>query len=132
PSSYRCTFTFSPFAPRSLLASLLLRAVRLPRPRGIAGLPGSSTHLSPRAASNYPGEPNGCFIRSSTTGVRLHPLRQTGHSQSLTRLNRVRLRCGSRVRLARLRDGDCSHSTRLRGYVDERIISPVNSFQFTR
>src|SRR5438105_10910761 len=50
----------------------------------------------------------------------------------LTRLNRVRLRCGSQVCLARLRDGDYSHSTRLRGYVDERAISTVSSFQLTR
>jgi hypothetical protein len=26
-----------------------------------AGLPGSSTHLSPRAAPSHPGEPDGCF-----------------------------------------------------------------------
>src|SRR5262245_43815868 len=51
---------------------------------------------------------------------------------TLTRLNRVRLRCSSRVRLARLRDGDYSHSTRLRGYVDERVTSTVSSFQLTR
>ena len=44
----------------------------------------------------------------------------------------VRVRCGSRVCLARLRDGDYSHSTRLRGYVDERVISTVSSFQLTR
>jgi hypothetical protein len=51
---------------------------------------------------------------------------------TLTRLNRVRLRCGSRVCLTRLRDGDYSHSTRLLGYVDERVISTVSSFQLTR
>ena len=53
-------------------------------------------------------------------------------SKGLTRLNRVRLSCGSRVCLARLRDVDYSGSSRLRGYVDERVISTVNSFQFTR
>ena len=51
---------------------------------------------------------------------------------TLTRLNRVRLRYGSRVCLARLRVGDYSHSTRLRGYVDERVIPTVSSFQLTR
>src|SRR5262249_29792211 len=82
PSSYSCTFTFSPFAPRSLPASSLLRAVRLPqKEKQFAGLPGSSAHLSPRAASNHPEESDGCFTRCSTTDVRLHPLRQTGHSQ---------------------------------------------------
>src|SRR5215831_13524371 len=81
----------------------------------IAGLPGSSTHLSPRAAPNHPGESDGCFTRYSTIDGRLHPLRRTGHSHTLTRLNRVRLRCGSRVRLARLRDADYSNSSRLLG-----------------
>ena len=51
---------------------------------------------------------------------------------TLTRLNRVRLRCGSQVCLARLRVADCSKSTRLPGDVDEPVISTVNSFQFTR
>jgi len=27
---------------------------------------------------------------------------------------------------------DCSNSTRLRGYIDERVISTVSSFQLTR
>ena len=44
----------------------------------------------------------------------------------------VRFRCGSQVCLARLRVGDYSHSTRSRGYVDERVISTVSSFQLTR
>ena len=132
-SSYSCTFTFSPFAPRSLPASPLLWAVRLPQKK-TAGLPGSSTPLSSRAAPNHPGESDGCIhplLHHSMAGFirfdRLATLICT-----LTRPNRVRLRCGSRVRLARLRDGDCSHSTRLRGYVDERIISTVSSFQLTR
>ena len=50
----------------------------------------------------------------------------------LTRPNRVRFRCGSRFCLARLRVADCSNSTRLRGYLDERIISRVSSSQLTR
>jgi hypothetical protein len=33
------------------------------RSKKTAGLPGSSTHLSSRAASNHPGESGGCFIR---------------------------------------------------------------------
>jgi hypothetical protein len=51
---------------------------------------------------------------------------------TLTRLNRVRFRCSSQVCLARLRVGDYSLPTRLRGYVDERVISTVSSFQLTR
>src|SRR5437867_9485547 len=78
-----------------------------------------------------PESPMAAIPAVSTIGGRLHPLRQTGHSQSLTRLNRVRLRCGSRFCLARLRDADCSNSTRLLGYVDERAISTVSSFQLT-
>jgi hypothetical protein len=72
------------------------------------------------------------FTRCFATGIRLHPLRQTGHSHTLTRLNQVRLRYGSRVRLARLRVVDYSNSTRLRGYRVERVITWVSSFQLTR
>ena len=79
-----------------------------------------------------PESPMAACTRYLTIDIRLHPLRRTGHSQSLTRLNRVRLRCGSRVCLARLRDADCSNSTRLRGYLDERVIPRVSSFQLTR
>ena len=103
------------------------------RKKKTAGLPGSLTPLSSRATTNHPGESDGCLL----------PLLDRRYQASsaptdwplpiaLTRLNRVRLRCGSRVCLARLRDGDYSHSTRLRGYVDERVISTVSSFQLTR
>jgi hypothetical protein len=33
---------------------------------------------------------------------------------------------------ATLREADCSNSTRLRGYLDERVISRVSSFQLAR
>src|SRR5688572_21291326 len=74
-------FPLSPFAPRSLLASSLLWAVRLPRqttsrvsqvPRLIyPHAPPPTTPVSPMAA----------FTRCFTTDDRLHPLRWTGHSQ---------------------------------------------------
>ena len=50
----------------------------------------------------------------------------------ITRPNQVCFRCGSRVCLARLRDADYSNSTRLLGYLDERVIPRVSSFQLTR
>jgi hypothetical protein len=50
------------FAPRSLPASPLLWAVRLPQKKtNLAGIPGSSAYLSLRAAPNHPGEPDGCI-----------------------------------------------------------------------
>src|SRR3989442_7445033 len=98
-----------------------------------AGLPGSSADRSPRAASNHPGESDGCLSPVTSPSIAGFVLiRQIGHSQRVTRLNRVRFRCGSWVRLARLRDADCSNSTRLLGYIDERAISRVSSFQLTR
>src|SRR5262249_29792212 len=86
--------------------------------------PPPTTPKSPMAALPVARPPMSGFIRFD----RLATLKKI----RLTRLNRVRLRCGSRVCLARLRDADYSSSTRLRGYVDERVISAVNSFQFTR
>src|SRR5262245_64286585 len=77
--------------------------------------PPPPTPKSPMAASPVARPPMSGFIRFD----RLATLKR------LTRLNRVRLRCGSRVCLARLRDVDYSDSTRLRGYVDERAISTV-------
>src|SRR5213596_329046 len=50
----------------------------------------------------------------------------------VTRPNRVRFRCGSQFRLARLRLADYSNSTRLLGYLGERVIPRVSSFQLTR
>src|SRR5438093_2670997 len=134
PSSYSCTFTFSPFAPRSLPASSLLWAVRLPQKKPIRGSPrflGSSIptrRLQPPRRVRwllYPLLDHRCQASSASTDWPLL-------NKRLTRLNRVRLRCGSRVCLTRLRDADYSDSTRLCGYVDERVILTVNSFQFTR
>jgi hypothetical protein len=71
------------------------------------------------------------FTRCLTINIRLHPLRQTGHSQTLTRPNQVRLRYGSRVRLARLRVTDYSVPTLAR-LPCERVIAWVSSFQLTR
>ena len=109
------------------------RPVRLPHgaasrvmhsPRALAalpatppGLPGSSTDLSPCAVPNHPGEPDGCSLP-------LLPRRCQASSRMadwplplyITRPNRVHLRYGSRVRLARLRQTDCS-APRSLGYL---------------
>ena len=98
-----------------------LRVSQVPRPI-CPHAPPPTTPESPMAALSVTRPSVSGFIRSDGLAT----------PNTLTRLNRVRLRCGSQVCLARLRVADCSHSTRLRGYVDERIISTVNSFQFTR
>jgi hypothetical protein len=81
------------------------------------GLPGSSTDLSPCAVPNHPGEPDGCSLP-------LLPRRWQASSRMadwplslyITRPNRVHLCYGSRVRLARLRQTDCS-APRSLGYL---------------
>jgi len=83
-----------------------------------AGLPGSSTDLSTRAAPSHPEESGDCFCpllhrrsQASSTWVDWPLL-----LYCVTRPKRVRLRCGSRVRLARLRQR-CYHRPRLLGYL---------------
>ena len=109
----------APFAPGWLGLSLLLWG--RPTPDGALppapNLPGSSTSLSLRAVSSHPGEPVGCIQV---------PLRRRWQASSypedwplplcVTRPNRVHLRCGSQVRRAGLRLGDCSFRRRL-GYM---------------
>ena len=133
-TSYRDVFPFSPFAPRSLPASPLLWAVRLPQENKTCGDP---RFLDSSILTRRPQPPRRVrglhypLARPSIAGfIRFDRLATLAFR--LTRLNQVRLRCGSRVCLARLRDGDYSHSTRLLGYVDERTISTVSSFQLTR
>ena len=79
-SSYSCTFTFSPFAPRSLPASPLLWAVRLPR----ISTRGSPRFLDPSFLTRRPQPPRRVRLAaspaSSPLGGRLHPFGQTGHS----------------------------------------------------
>ena len=76
-----------------------------------AGLPGSFADLSTRAALSHPEEPGDCSC----------PLLRRRYQASsssadwpllsrVTRPKQVRLRCGSRVRLARLRQWSYSHS----------------------
>src|SRR5216117_1649585 len=79
-SSYSCSSTFSPFAPRSLPASPLLWAVRLPRFKKTRGPPrflGLSVFtrrpLTPRRA-------RWLFTRFPAIGGRLQPFWQAGHS----------------------------------------------------
>ena len=88
--------------------------VAVPAP---AGLPGSSTDLSTRAAPSHPEQPGDCSCPL------LHRRFQASSSSAdwpllscVTRPKRVRLRCGSRVRLARLRQWNYFHS-RLLGYL---------------
>ena len=74
--------------------------------------------ICPRALSpSTPESPRAAFAHCFTPGVRLHPIRRTGHFPfALTGPKRVRLRYGSRVRLPELRQSDCS-SPRLVGYL---------------
>ena len=83
-----------------------------------AGLPGSSTDLSTRAAPSHPEESGDCFcpllhrrFQASSTWVDWPLL-----LFCVTRPKRVRLRCGSRVRFARLRQRSCPRP-RLLGYL---------------
>ena len=82
-----------------------------------AGLPGSLTDLSTRAALSYPEEPDDCsrpLLRrrfQASSSLADWPL-----LFSVTRPKQVRLRCSSHVRLARLRQRDYSHA-RLLGYL---------------
>src|ERR1035437_5480610 len=98
----------------------------------LAGLPGSSTDLSTRAAPNHPGKPSGCLPVASPPVSGFILVGGLAPSVFLSRPNRVHLRCGSRVRpLPMLRQMDCSIPRSL-GYMSEQAIYMVNSFQFTR
>ena len=89
-----------------------------------AGLPGSFADLSTRAALSHPEEPGDCSCA-------LLDRRYQASSSSadwpllsrVTRPKQVRLRCGSRVRLARLRQWNYSHS---------RLLSYLSNGQPTR
>jgi hypothetical protein len=95
------------FSPEALVAS----------PTSPPGLPGSSTDLSSRAVPYHPEGPAAALAPYFAASIRLHPRGRTGHLQvPLTRPNWVRLRYGSRVRLARLRRTNCSVSRSL-GYL---------------
>src|SRR5438093_7063406 len=99
----------------------------------IAGIPGSSAYRFSRAAPNHPGESDGCFHPAASPPMAgFIPFDRLATLIRLTTPNRVRFRCGSRVCLTRLRAVDYSNSTRLLGYLDERVIPRVSSFQLTR
>jgi hypothetical protein len=89
-----------------------------------AGLPGSFADLSTRAALSHPEEPDDCsrpLLRrryQASSSLADWPL-----SFSVTRPKQVRLRCGSRVCLARLRQWHYSHS---------RLLSYLSNGQPTR
>ena len=144
----RRVFRRSPFAPRALPrfitttgfsdsralppARLLIpsKACRLSRHRG--GPPKFLTVLSARAVSFYPGELCRCFQSLLPGKYWLHHLRQAGHSQfCVTRLNRVRLRYSSRVRLPRLRRRNYSRAPLGRLHV-QRSIHMTDSFHSVR
>jgi hypothetical protein len=89
-----------------------------------AGLPGSAADLSTRAALSHPEEFGDCLRPL------LHRRYQASSSLadwpllfSVTRPKQVRLCCGSRVRLARLRQWNYSHS---------RLLSYLSNGQPTR
>src|SRR5262245_9131498 len=89
-----------------------------------AGLPGSSADLFTRAALSHPEESDDC------SRPLLHRRFQASSSLadwpllfSVTRPKQVRLRCGSRVRLAGLRQWNYSHS---------RLLSYLSNGQSTR
>ena len=89
--------------------------------------------IFPRALSpSTPEGPASAPARCFPAGVRLHPLRKTGHLQLIiTRPNRVHFRYGSQVRIPGFHQTDHSIPLRFR-YTYERATYMVNSFQFTR
>jgi hypothetical protein len=118
-------------AGRDYLLLRYCRPVRLPdgaasrvmhSPRALAALPATppglpsrkagSTDLSPCAVPNHPGEPDGCSLPLRPRRCQASSSRKAGADWPLplyiTRPNRVHLCYGSRVRLARLRQTDCS------------------------
>ena len=97
-----------------------------------SGLPGSSADLSPRAVSYHPGRSDECSYPLLPHRCQASPLSGgLATFQCITGPNRVRLRCGLRVR-------PCKASPEgllplaLAGLLVERVIYKVNSFQFTR
>ena len=92
-----------------------------------------SRRIFPCALSpTTPESPVDANSRFFSTGVRLHPLWQAGRlSICVTRPNRVHLRYGSQVHLARLRQIGLLHLTLAWLHV-ERVIHMVDSFHSTR
>ena len=91
------------------------RRVQAKPPRRVSQVP---RLICPRALSpTTPEGPAAASARYFAASIRLHPRGWIGHlQQPLTRPNRVRLRYGSRVRLARLRRTNYSVSRSL-GYL---------------
>ena len=84
-----------------------------------------STDLSPCAVPNHPGEPGGCSLPLLPRRCQASSSRKAGADWPLplyiTGPNRVHLRYGSRVRLARLRPTDCSASRSLGYLLNEQL-----------
>jgi hypothetical protein len=97
----------------------------------LPGLPGSSTHLSLRAVPNHPGRSGRCLLIASPPVTGFIIFGRLATSTSVTRPNQVHLRYGSQVRFPGFHQPDCSDPLRF-GYMYERAIYMVNSFQFTR
>ena len=97
----------------------------------LPGLPGSSTDLSLRAVPNHPGRSGECLLIASSPVSGFIVSGGLATSISVTRPNRVRLRYGSQVCFPGFRQPDYSDPLRF-GYMHERAIYTVNSFQFTR
>src|SRR5271170_7275012 len=96
------------------------------------GLPGSSADLSSHAASNHPGRSDQCSHPLLPHRSQASPL--SGGLATLHCIsgpNRVRLRCGLRVRPGKA-SPEGLLPLALAGLLVERVIYKVNSFQFTR
>ena len=94
--------------------------------------PGSLADLSSHAASNHPGRSDECshpLLPRQCQASRLSGELATFHC--LTGPNRVRLRCGLRVRPGKA-SPEGLLPLALTGLLVERVIYKVNSFQFTR
>ena len=97
-----------------------------------SGLPGSSADLSSHAASNHPGRSDECSHPLLPRRCQASPLSgglATFHC--ISGPNRVRLRCGLRVRPSKASPVGLLPLA-LAGLHVERVIYKVNSFQFTR
>ena len=86
------------------------------------GLPGSSADLSARAVPNHPGRSDGCSRSLLPHRQRASP-NQEGWPSSycVTRPTRIRLRYGSRVRFAGLRQSDHSNCRLLHYLANEQL-----------
>jgi hypothetical protein len=82
-------------------------AVRLP-PHSTSGPPRFLGRSFPARCPQSPRVLRWPYVRLHFTGYRFHQIRLADQHYRVTRPNQVRLRCGSQVRISRLRLTDCS------------------------